>query len=186
MQLLSGVILLLSAAGLMVAAQTYRLPLSVSLVVLLLLAPAGLAVIFGADEKAKALVAKWWERLKAWFAGQGGWSLWEAVTLGVVVFGLFAGPVFLQQPLTILAGILAPWLAGLWASRRGSQWPALVGPLAGAIVGMIEGAFFLQWLPPDWQVFPSWLLVVLLVGLIGAALGFWAFARGKMRFGGGE
>lgn len=185
MNVLSGIILLLGAAAFMVLAQIHTVSWFAVLLTLLVLVPAGLALIFGADDKARALLAKWWSRCKEWFAGKGGWSLWEAVFVGILIFGILAGKEFLVQPLLIMAGILAPWLAGLWAAKRGTQWPvSFLSTLAGAVVGMVEGRFFLNWLPTEWRDFPSWLLIIVVAGLIGAALGFWACARGQLKLGG--
>ncbi len=178
-----GAFLLAAGTALAVVTQLYHLSWLVTLVVLVLLAPAGLAFLFSADDKARAMVGKWWGSLRGWFLGCSGWSLWEAVTLGVLFFGLFAGAAFLGQPLVILAGILAPWLAGLWASRRGTQLPALLSTLAGAVVGFAEGLFFLAWLPVELQEYPAKLLFLVLACLAGAGLGFWACARGQFRLG---
>ena len=176
-----GALLLVAGASLAVVTQTHHLSWLMTLAVLLLLFPVGLAAFFGAEEKARVMAGKWWNAVHGWFLGQGGWSLWEAVTLGVVFFGLFAGAAFLGQPLLILAGILAPWLAGLWASRRGTQLPALLSSAAGALVGLAEGPFFLAWMPMELRDFPVNLVVLALACLIGAALGFWACARGQFR-----
>ena len=175
--LIGGVILLLAAAALAIWAN----PVLVSVILMVLLVLVGLALIFGADDKARALVVKWWGLLRAWFLGNGGWSFWEAVALGLVIFGFFAGPDFLGKALLALVAFLAPWLAGLWASRRGTPLPTLLGTAAGTLVGVVEGWFFLAWLPSAWRDFPAWLLALVLAGLAGAGLGFWACARGRLK-----
>ncbi|MGE5529140.1 MAG: hypothetical protein ACM3X6_08360 [Patescibacteria group bacterium] len=180
MNVIGGVILLLAAA---VLAFVLRLSFIIPFAVLGLLVVTALALIFANDERARALVGKWWGSCRSWFAGTGGWSLWEAVALGLVFFGIFAGAAFLEQPLVVLAAILAPWLAGRWAARRGTQFPSLLATLAGAVVGVVEGRFFLDWLPDIWREFPAWLLALVVSALIGAGLGFWAFARGQFRPG---
>lgn len=175
--LIGGVILLVSAAVLAALTNLALVPL----IFCLLLALVGLLVLFSADDKSRALAAKWWGTLRNWFRGSDGWALWEAIALGLVIFGIFAGVEFLSQVAVILAAFLAPWLAGLWSSRRGTQLPALLSTLAGAVVGLVEGRFFLAWLPVEWNDFPAWLLAMVVAGLVGAALGFWACARGHLK-----
>ncbi|MGE5550009.1 MAG: hypothetical protein ACM3ZC_05685 [Bacteroidota bacterium] len=175
--LIGGVTLLVAAAALAALSQLTLVPL----VFCLLLALVGLLVLFSADDKARALTGKWWSVLRGWFLGNGGWPLWEAIAVGLILFGVFAGLEFLGQASVILAAFLAPWLAGLWASRRGTQWPALLSPLAGAVVGLVQGRFFLAWLPVEWREFPASILAMVVAGLIGAALGFWACARGQLK-----
>ncbi|MGE5598609.1 MAG: hypothetical protein ACM3XS_04455 [Bacteroidota bacterium] len=175
--MIGGVLLLLAAAFLASFAKLAIVPL----LALILLSLVGLLTLFGADDKARALAGKWWGILCGWFAGKGGWPLWEAAAIGILFFGLFAGVPFLARAAAILAALIAPWLAGLWASRRRTQWPALLSALAGAVVGVVEGRHFLAWLPADWREFPASLLVTILAGLAGAALGFWACARGRFK-----
>jgi len=181
LSLIVGAFLLAAGASLAVVTQLNHLSWFITLMILVLLAPAGLACLFSADDKAKATMGKWWNSLHGWFLGYGGWSLWEAVALGILFFGIFAGAAFLGQPLVILAGVLAPWLAGLWAARRGTQLPALLSTLAGAVVGFAEGLFFLAWLPMELQDYPAKLLFFVLTCLAGAGLGFWACARGQIK-----
>lgn len=175
--IIGGVLLLIAAALLAAFAKLGLVPLLFTI----LLALAGLLTLFGTDDKARALAGKWWGNCARWFAGQGGWPLWEAAAVGLLFFGLFAGVDFLTRAAVILAALFAPWLAGLWVSRRGIQWSALLSALAGMVVGVVEGLFFLAWLPADWREFPASLLAAVLAGLAGAGIGFWACVRGRFK-----
>jgi hypothetical protein len=176
-----GLILMIGAATLFVVSQIFQLSWIIALTVLVLLFPLGMAFLLGTDDKARDIMAKTGGGLLSWLADNNGFSLWEAVALGLLVFGFFAGKEFLGLSWVYLAAFLAPWLAGFWAANRGGSFAGLLSPAAGAIVGLTEGSFFLAWLQPEWREFPASALTMAVAALIGAGLGFWAYARGRMK-----